>query len=68
VTPVPTDPMHYQLRTLLIAMTIGPPLLAAVWLYSKLTLLALLVLGGYLAYLFLFVTIVYTLENTETEK
>jgi hypothetical protein len=47
--------MQYRLRTLLIAATIGPPLLAAAWLYSKWVPPAFLVLVGYLTYLFVFI-------------
>jgi hypothetical protein len=59
---------RYGLRTLLIALALGPPVLAGVWQYPKWMVAAFFVFGGYVACLFAFNALVRRREKIEAEK
>jgi len=49
--------MRYRLRTLLMLLAVGPPVVAGAWLYSEWLLPAFFLLAGYSTYLFFFIAI-----------
>jgi len=55
--------LRYKLRTLLILLATGPPMLAACWFYPR----AAFVVGGIIAYELLLFLVVFLEQRTQEE-